>query len=193
MLMFNARHKPAPRLKGYDYSQDGLYFITITTERFVSYFGKVQKGKMILNPIGKIVQGEWLRTSLLRSHVKLHDFQVMPNHFHAIIEIHELPLPGTEKFSPVKISPYFKNKFGGSISRNLFAIVRGFKSSVRATINSIQDKFVFEWHESFLDHVIRDDKEYQRIVNHIRTNPKNWYKDPNNPKSPSFKGRPSVY
>ena len=148
---------------------------------------------MILNPYGKIIQGEWLRTQLIRKHVKLHEFQVMPNHFHTIVEIHEIDLPSTEKFSPVKISPIFKNKFGGKISRNLFSIIRGFKGAAKTTINSIQNNFVFEWHESFMDHIIRDDKEYERIVRHIKENPKNWHKDPNNPDSPTFRGNPSIY
>ena len=191
--MQHFKDKPTSRLKGYDYRQDGLYFITICTERFKPYFGKIKNNKMILGPMGKIIQAEWARTIILRNYVKLHDHIVMPNHFHAIIEIHELPLPGTEQFSPLKISPTFKHKFGGRISDNLFAIVRGFKGTTRSIINSIQDNFVFEWQESFMDHVIRDNEEYQRIVRHIHNNPRNWHKDPNNPDSPTFKGIPSIY
>ncbi len=191
--MSHFKDKSVLRLQGYDYSQDGLYFITICTERFSLYFGKIKNGKMHLNPIGKIIQAEWSRTTILRPYVRLHSFQVMPNHFHAIIEIHELPLPATEKFSPLKISPTFKNKFGGRISDNLSAIIRGFKGTTRSIINSIQDKFVFEWQISFMDHIIRDEDEYRRIVRHIRNNPKNWPRDPNNPDSPTFKGTPSIY
>ncbi len=191
--MFGSQHKSSFRLKGYDYRQDGLYFVTVCSANFHSYFGEIRNERMILNSFGKIIQGEWLRTPFLRKYVKLHEFQIMPNHLHGIIEIHELPLPYTEIFSPYKLSPTHKNKFGGKISLNLFAIMRGFKGSAKTIINSIQNEFVFDWQVSFQDRIIRDDEEYKRIVRHIKENPKKWPRDPNNPQSPTFKGVPSIY
>ena len=81
-------HRRSIRLKGYDYSADGLYFITICTKDKNHYFGRVIDGKMILNERGQIVKNEWLNTINVRQgEVILHEFIVMPNHFHAIVEI----------------------------------------------------------------------------------------------------------
>ena len=75
------------RKKGYDYSTPGLYFITICCQHREMLFGKIENGKMILNEYGKIVEQEWLKTPQIRVNVKLREFVVMPNHFHAIVQI----------------------------------------------------------------------------------------------------------
>ena len=81
-------HRRSIRLKGYDYSADGLYFITICTKDRNHYFGRVIDGKMVLNERGLIVKNEWLNTiNVRKDEVILHEYIVMPNHFHAIIEI----------------------------------------------------------------------------------------------------------
>ena len=81
-------HRRSIRLKGYDYSADGLYFITICTKERNHYFGRVIDGKMVLNERGQIVKNEWLNTiNVRKDEVILHEYIVMPNHFHAIIEI----------------------------------------------------------------------------------------------------------
>ena len=81
-------HRRSIRLKGYDYSADGIYFITICTKNRQHLFGHVADGEMVLNETGQIVKSEWLNTVNVRQgEVILHDFVVMPNHFHAIIEI----------------------------------------------------------------------------------------------------------
>ena len=81
-------HRHSIRLKGYDYSADGIYFITICTKNRQHLFGHVADGEMVLNETGQIVKSEWLNTVNVRQdEVILHEFVVMPNHFHAIIEI----------------------------------------------------------------------------------------------------------
>ena len=81
-------HRQSIRLKGYDYSQSGLYFITLCTIDRTCMFGNVVEGKMQLNDIGQLVEQEWLNTINIRHNdVRLHNYIVMPNHFHAIIEI----------------------------------------------------------------------------------------------------------
>jgi putative transposase len=84
------------RLKGYDYSAEGAYFITIVCKDRVPWFGKIINGKMQLSDAGKIVEEEWLRSAELRSQIMLDAFVVMPNHFHGIVIIGEplIPLAG---------------------------------------------------------------------------------------------------
>ncbi len=84
-------HRHSIRLKGYDYSRAGLYFITICINRRGNPlwlpFGNTANGKMILNDAGKMVENEWLALPGRFKNIELHEYVVMPNHFHAILEI----------------------------------------------------------------------------------------------------------
>jgi REP element-mobilizing transposase RayT len=84
-------HRRSIRLKGYDYSQNGLYFITICTQNREHLFGTITNGQMALNPMGEIAHNEWFKTASMRPNIRLHEFIVMPNHIHGIIEI--IPTP----------------------------------------------------------------------------------------------------
>ena len=81
------------RLKGFDYSQDGQYFITICTHSHQPLFGEVVKEEMVINQIGNIVNHQWLKIPDRFKGVQLDAFVVMPNHFHGIISFLE-SLPG---------------------------------------------------------------------------------------------------
>jgi REP element-mobilizing transposase RayT len=87
----NIHHRRSIRLKGYDYSQNGLYFITICTQNREHLFGTITNGQMALNPMGEIAHNEWFKTASMRPNIRLHEFIVMPNHIHGIIEI--IPTP----------------------------------------------------------------------------------------------------
>ena len=77
------------RLKDYDYSSAGAYFVTLCTQNRVCLFGQVIDDEIVLNKNGKIVRDEWLRTSEIRHEIVLDEYVVMPNHFHAIILIND--------------------------------------------------------------------------------------------------------
>jgi REP element-mobilizing transposase RayT len=87
----NIHHRKSIRLKGYDYSQAGLYFITICMNRRGNPlwlpFGNIKNGEMMLNDAGRMVENEWLKLPQRFSNIELHEYVVMSNHFHAIIEI----------------------------------------------------------------------------------------------------------
>lgn len=74
------------RLKGYDYCREGLYFVTICVQNRKQLFGNIIEDIMEINDIGKIVQQEWLSVEQ-RFPIILHEYMIMPNHFHAIIEL----------------------------------------------------------------------------------------------------------
>jgi len=75
------------RLQGYDYTQAGLYFVTICTQNREHLFGKINEGQLILNEPGKMIENEWLKLTDRFNNIRLHEYIVMPNHFHAILEI----------------------------------------------------------------------------------------------------------
>ena len=80
-------HRKSIRLKGYDYAQAGLYFITICCQNHISYFGHIQNGEMILNDAGNMIETEWINLKNRFPNIGLHEFVTMPNHFHGILEI----------------------------------------------------------------------------------------------------------
>ena len=179
-------HRRSIRLKGYDYSQAGLYFITICTQNRAHLFGDIENGEMILNPFGKIAAEEWVNTEKVRDQVRIHDFVIMPDHIHGIIEI---LYTGESKFAPTE-----KNQFK-SPSQTIGAIVRGFKI---ATIKKIKEfiqgnlggissstgELQFAptldfkiWQRNYYEHIIRNETAYERIAQYIIDNPKNWGRD----------------
>ena len=83
----NIHHRHSIRLKGYDYSQEGMYFITICVQNHRCLLGRIINGEMILNKYGQIVYNEWKRTPDVRPNIQLDAFVVMPNHIHGIIVI----------------------------------------------------------------------------------------------------------
>ncbi len=80
-------HRRSIRLKGYDYAQTGLYFVTICVQERACLFGEIENGEMKLNIYGQIAWQEWQATEKIRNNTALHEFIVMPNHIHGIIEI----------------------------------------------------------------------------------------------------------
>lgn len=92
-------HRKAIRLRDYDYSQAGEYFITICTYNREYLFGRVVNHEMMLNETGEVVGKWWLKLEDKFTNVGMDSFAVMPNHIHGIIfiedgvgAIHELPL-----------------------------------------------------------------------------------------------------
>ncbi len=75
------------RLKDWDYSQEGYYYITICTKNREPFFGKIINNKVNLSEIGKIVEKEWLKTPQIRNNIQIDEFIIMPNHFHGILII----------------------------------------------------------------------------------------------------------
>ncbi len=162
------------RYRNWDYSWEGKYFITVCTRNFDTYFGEINNGNMELSEIGVEVERQWMKTILLRPdmNLTLADFQVMPNHFHAIIEIG--PNIYNDKKSDFIIDGKSRNKFG-SQSKNLGSIIRGFKAAV--TIFANDNNLKFGWHPRFHDHLIRNDMELFKIKKYIQNNVENWSKD----------------
>ena len=80
-------HRRSIRLKGYDYSNAGLYFITICCQNRIHRFGTVVKGKMILNEYGQVAHDEWLKLPERFTNFELDVFQIMPDHMHGIVKL----------------------------------------------------------------------------------------------------------
>ncbi|HUH26228.1 MAG TPA: transposase [Flavobacterium sp.] len=180
----NKHHRRSIRLQGYDYSQAGLYFITICCEDRICRFGHVENGTMILNKYGQIAYNEWMKTPEIRPNVKLHEFVVMPNHIHGIMQLldigrGELHSPDDDKLHlPDDSRGVCKTPLRGP-SQTIGAIVRGYKSSVTKQINLLRafDTPIKLWQRNYHDHIIRNEQSYQRISEYIKNNPVKWNDD----------------
>lgn len=90
----DSHHRRSIRMPGYDYREEGGYFVTLCVAKRRHAFGRVENGIARLHPYGRIVVEEWERTAILRPEVTLSDFVVMPNHFHAIVLIRSVGAHG---------------------------------------------------------------------------------------------------
>ena len=127
----NLHHRRSIRLKRYDYSQAGLYFITLCIQNRNLIFGHIENAEMKLNPFGEIAFNEWQNTSEIRDNIRLHEFIIMPDHMHGIIEI--IFSKGQENDGT--IHPF------QSPSQTIGSIIRGYKIS---TIKKIKDLILSE-------------------------------------------------
>lgn len=195
-------HRRSIRLKGYDYSQAGLYFITLCVVDRTCMFGNVVEGKMQLNDTGQLVEQEWLNTINIRhDDVRLHNYIVMPNHFHAIIEIrrgeshspqshssqsHSSQSHSSQSHSshPHPFQPHPSQTTNEcninennlpqqmkSPSKTVGAIVRGFKGAVSRQLG------YSVWQRNYYEHIIRTDASYKNISDYIENNPTKWQSD----------------
>ena len=144
------------RLKDYDYSQSGYYFITICTKDKKDLFWSVGAsfaGQNKLSDIGNVIDSEIIKIdNIYETNIEINNYVIMPNHIHMIIVIHN------EKSQTEKIP---------SIQR----IIQQFKGSITKQVG-----FPL-WQKSFHDHIIRNQSEYEKIYEYIETNPLKWEDD----------------
>lgn len=168
-------HRKPNRLKNFNYSSTGYYFVTICTEKRQEYFGNVFNNEMALNEYGRIINKFWLEIPKHFNNVELDEFQIMPNHIHLIIiinyvgTIHELSLQNN-------------NNYGHWLKRRnmlICKIIGFFKMNSSKRIHQLGLN-VFRWQRSFYDHIIRTEYSLFRIRQYIKNNPLNWNNDRNN-------------
>jgi REP element-mobilizing transposase RayT len=178
-MLIDNRHiknRKSIRLKEYDYSLPNWYYVTINTFMNECLFGEIENGYISLNEFGMIAQEEWFKTKQIRKNVDLDYYQIMPNHIHGIIIIDYQIRKGELQFAPT-------NKFI-SPSNSVGAIIRGFKSAVTTRINSIkQTKRKPFWQRNYFEHIIRTEKDLEKIRKYIINNPLKWYLDKDNPEN----------
>lgn len=95
------RHRKSIRLKNYDYTSAGYYFVTLCTERKVNLFGEVVDGIMLENNVGKMIDDCWTNIPSRFENVDVGQYQIMPNHIHGIVIIN----PVGAGLVPAQISP----------------------------------------------------------------------------------------
>jgi putative transposase len=179
------------RLKEYDYSQPGEYFVTICAYNHKCLFGEVVEEEMSLSPIGSIAKEFWEEIPKHFNNIALDAFIVMPNHIHGIIVITDHGRDGRLNVSEDKSTE--SKIHGRDVARNvstkkiispkrgsLGSIIRSYKSAVSNWCHTHKQND-FKWHPRFYEHIIRSEKELQNIRDYIVNNPIKWFSDKENP------------
>ena len=142
------------RLKDYDYSKEGMYYITICTNDRDKILGSIIDTKVKLSVYGEIVNKEWLGLERRFRSIKLHAYVIMPNHIHAIIELK-------------------------SMNKNILGdIIKTYKSMCSKKCNQLNKvSGITIWQRNFHEYVIRNEKDYYIKYEYIINNPYRWNED----------------
>ena len=181
---FVKKGRKSLRLKNYDYAQDGLYFVTINCYNRLRIFGEIHfneqekfKVEMHLSDAGKIANLCWLDIPNHFPNVVLHDYIIMPNHIHGIIELNNNAV-GVENLQPrnvENIQPR-RNEFQKIIPGSLGSIVRGFKIGVTKWMRQNTDIHDV-WQRNYYEVIINNDQAYNEISMYISNDPQKWFEE----------------
>ena len=182
--MYDAQkhHRRSIRLKGYDYAQPGAYFITLVAWQRQNRFGEIANGEVQLNQAGRIIHDSWQRLPAFFP-VRNEVWVVMPNHFHGLLWIDgegkgEASAPSellTSDINPADASPLRPN---GTKPDSLAAIIQNFKSITTHRIHQLGvSPGMPVWQHNYYEHIVRNDKELERMRAYIQSNPLNWHDD----------------
>jgi len=149
------------RIPEYNYSEEGLYFITICTKNRQCILSKIIRDeqnnfiKLELLPFGRIVENNFLKTNKIYNDIKIREYIIMPNHVHFIIEI-------------------VKGDMGKNTNPTLLKIPM-LISSLKRFINKECKKQI--WQRNYYEHIIRNEREHLKILEYIQNNPYKWVYD----------------
>ncbi|MBZ0282144.1 MAG: transposase [Anaerolineae bacterium] len=200
-------HRRSIRLPGYDYTQSGMYFVTLCTHNRGWLFGEIIGDQMHLNAWGQIVTAEWERTPQVRPYITLDAYVVMPNHLHGIIIINDTEVPvvgasgpdaptATHRLSTTPPdAPTATHKPStapsdtptqtppnanpkGPAKGSIGAIIAQFKRQTTVAINRQRDTPAAPvWQRNYYEHIIRNENSFNTIRLYVETNPAQWIQD----------------
>lgn len=192
----NNHHRRSIRLKGYDYSQKGLYFITICVHNNLFLFGDVKDGQLILNEAGMMVDKWYYELPNKFPDIRCHQMVVMPNHFHCIIEnvgdvgadLCVSPyndqytcLDGEDEYAVTHLPD--SQTLGEHTGSPLHRVVQWFKTmTTNEYIRNVKTNSwpPFDgklWQRNYWEHIIRNEDSFINISQYIANNPAKWHED----------------
>ena len=165
-------HRRSIRLKGYDYSSNGAYYVTIVTQGREHFFGHITNKEMVLNDAGQMIVKWWNELPNKFPNIELGTMVIMPNHFHNIIHIvgadlRVRPNDETPKPSLPQIIQWFK-----TMTTNEY--IRGVKQFNWKPFNRKL------WQRDYYEYIIRNERELQQKTDYILDNPSRWEDDKEN-------------
>ena len=175
-------HRRSIRLSGYDYSQEGAYFITICCQDKVCRFGTVENDKMMLNECGLIAANEWIALPNRFINIEVDVFQIMPNHIHGIIIVKDVGATLAVAQSFMGETAYAGQPQGIAptqvVHGTIPAIIGAYKSLVSngcLKIYKSKNKPMGKlWQRNYYEHIIRNEQSYRTISQYVTDNPAKW-------------------
>ncbi len=184
-------HRRSGRLRGYDYTRPGAYFVTLATPGREWLFGEVVAGEVVLSAYGLVAHEEWFRSAGIQREIDLfeEEFIVTPNHIHGIVWIvaangevdgaHGEPggmhgkLEGAHGRAP--LLPLYRPP------KSLGSFIAGYKSAVTKRINQMRDRpGVPVWQRNYFERIVRNPRHLDAVQRYIRNNPGRWEVDREN-------------
>ena len=181
-------HRRSIRLKGFDYSLAGAYYITICTQGRDCLLSEIVLDELVLSAAGQMVEEVWTALPQRFGGIAPDDFVIMPNHFHGILIIHEsvgaglVPAPratpAQDDRATTRVAP--------TVNRALGEIIGAFKSiTTHEYLLGVRERGwpPFDrrfWQRNYYEHVIRDEAELAAIRAYIKDNPLRWAFDAEN-------------
>jgi len=160
------------RLPEFDYARYGPFFVTLCVENRNCIFGTVADGQMQLKRYGEIIEEEWIRTAEIRRETSFDAYVVMPNHFHGIVSVLNTEADRLGRVGAHSRAPLRRQ------SRSLGAMIAQFKATTTRRINALRGTpGATIWQRNYYEHVIRDERDLERIRNYIAANPARWEED----------------
>lgn len=208
---FVRRHRRSIRLRGYDYTLAGAYFLTICSRDRDCIFADIEDSVAQLTPVGEVVASCW---EAIPSHfppAALDFYIIMPNHLHGIVVIDDRGKPGAEAMKPEDTAcrvptDGHAEQFGKPVANSIPTIVRSFKSAVTKSINDdpgtaeacrafLADRLGLVppgripslWQSRYYEHIIRNDRDLDEIRAYITSNPARWVEDSLHPDRPHWR------
>lgn len=185
---------PSHRLKNWDYSKNGIYFIIIVVQNRECILGDIENQKMELSDFGKIVNDEWVTSFEIRNELFPDEFVIMSNHLHGLVVLkNPINFVGsggvveTHDRASLPIQNDGRTPMPQRKPKSISSFIAGFKSATTIQIDNYIDsknltisKYNREnklWQANYHDHILRNEEEYWKIKNYIRNNPANWDND----------------
>ena len=179
-IKLHPHNRRTVRLREYDYSWPGWYYVTFCTHDRECWFGQIIGNGFCLTSLGELAGRYWREIPSHHPTTEMDTFVVMPNHLHGIIILTDTEPPNrrdvqlnvpTANINYSKISPQ---------QRSLAVIVRTYKAAV-TTWGRAHGYAKFRWQQRFYDHVIRTEQDLHRLRHYIANNPMRWALDEENP------------
>jgi REP element-mobilizing transposase RayT len=163
------------RIKGYDYSGPGTYFITICAEDRRLILADIINSTVNLRPIGKITNACLIEIPDHFNNTNIVEYIIMPDHVHFIIGVSERDGTACRASTKMQIE-----SFGNPVRGSIPTIIRSYKSAVTKLVHEIIPHSPLRiWQPGYYEHIIRNEEELKYTIDYIKSNPEEWERDHN--------------
>lgn len=170
----NYKYHLAIRLKGWDYSNPGIYFVTICANEREEVFGTIENEQSIMNDLGLIADACWKQIPSHFPNASLMDYIIMPDHLHGLICL------ANDKNGTIYRASMGENteSFGKPTKGSVPTIIRTYKAAVTRAVNrECPESSTLVWQPGYYEHIIRNQEELEYTINYIKSNPEKWELD----------------